>query len=90
MKERLLGYDFFLTHFQKGVFMNGINSFRRGYSFKMSKTNLGEKAVSRMVSKHESGSLPLPRCTPSLKNMNKYSLDWIDSELLNPLVNSHY
>ncbi len=69
--------------------MNGSNSFHRGYSFKMTKTNMGEKTVSRMVSKHESGSLRLPRCTLSLKNMNNYSLDWIDSELFNPLVNSH-
>jgi len=69
--------------------MNGSNSFHRGYSFKMTKTNMGEKTVSRMVSKHESGSLRLPRCTPSLKNMNNYSLDWIDSELFNPLVNSY-
>jgi hypothetical protein len=77
----------FDTFSERRVAMNGINSFKRGYSFKITKTNIGEKAVSRMVSKYESRSLRLLKCTSSLKNMNNYSLDGIDSELFLPRAN---
>jgi hypothetical protein len=40
-----------------------------------------------MASKYESRSLRLLKCTSSLKNMNNYSLDGIDSELFLPRAN---